>query len=154
MIERPEMSESEAQQAVNAIRRSAAEIGQQIRDLRERQGWKALGYHSFTAMLEGEFTYSRQHLYRLMNAARPKELSHNVTTLSPDEQALKADLEVLIEQGRERMRGGLAALEAMRLILEPKGLYESWCKNEFNLTPDEVRAQLDFEAAAPLAYED
>ena len=147
-IEHQAMTEQEARQTVNAIRQSAAEIGRYLVDLRQRQGWKALGYRSFTAMLEGEFAYSRQHLYRLMSGAQPKKLSHNVTTLSPDEQTHFEDLEIQIDQGRERMRGGLAALEAVRLILEPKGLYESWCKKKFNLTPDEVRALLDFEAAA------
>ena len=151
MIERPEMTEQEARQAVNAIRQSAAEIGRYLLDLRQRQGWKALGYRSFTAMLEGEFAYSRQHLYRLMSGAQPDKLSHNVTTLSPDEQALMADLEVLIENGREAARKAIACLEDVRRILKSDELLESWCKAEWGMSSSEFRNSLDFEAAATLS---
>lgn len=144
-----EMTESEAQQAVQSIRESVENIGLRLLDLRERQGWRALGYHSFTAMLREEFTYSRQHLYRLMNAAQPKELSHNVTTSTPDEKAIKEHLEALesiIAEAKQSQQAALAALEDVRRVLEPKGLYEAWCRAEFGMLPGELIASFDLEA--------
>jgi phage N-6-adenine-methyltransferase len=62
------MSRAEAEAHVVAIKNSAADMGRRLLDLKEREGWKVLGYETWTACLEGEFSYSRQHLYELMRA--------------------------------------------------------------------------------------
>lgn len=63
------MTREEAQEHVIAIRSAAADMGRRLLDLKERQGWRALGYETWTDCLEGEFSYSRKHLYELMKAA-------------------------------------------------------------------------------------
>src|SRR5690348_7356154 len=63
------MNADEARKCVQKIRDHVVEIGHLVRDLREREGWKALGYKSFTDCLNHEFNYSRKHLYEMMKAA-------------------------------------------------------------------------------------
>jgi hypothetical protein len=63
------MTEPEAREHIKAINASAADIGRRLLDIQSREGWKVLGYKNWTAFLEGEFSYSRQHLYELMTAA-------------------------------------------------------------------------------------
>lgn len=67
------MEAEEARQIVSEIRQKAEDMGYLLLELRDRQGWKALGYTSWTACLEQEFDKSRQHLYRLMWVAEINE---------------------------------------------------------------------------------
>lgn len=64
-----EMTAEEAQAHVAAINSKMEDIGALLFALRLRAGWRALGYPNWTAFLEGEFEYSRKHLYELMHAA-------------------------------------------------------------------------------------
>lgn len=71
------MDQSEARQIVDEIRRKTDEMGYLLLELRDRRGWQALGYTSWTACLNQEFDKSRQHLYRLMWTSEiNEELSH------------------------------------------------------------------------------
>jgi len=63
------MTENEAREYVNRINSKAAEMGRLLLELKEREGWRVLGYRSWTQCLECEFSYSRKHLYELMSAA-------------------------------------------------------------------------------------
>lgn len=65
----PPLTREEAQAHVTAINNAAADMGRHLLELKERQGWQVLGYKNWTAFLQGEFTYSRKHLYELMHAA-------------------------------------------------------------------------------------
>lgn len=77
------MTRDEAESHVKAINNAAADMGRHLLDLKERHGWRALGYPTWTACLENEFRYSRKHLYELMNAAPVYErLSPTGNTLS------------------------------------------------------------------------
>lgn len=62
------MTADEARERVNQINSEVRGIGALLLDLKEREGWKALGYSTWTECLEKEFEESRRHLYRLMNA--------------------------------------------------------------------------------------
>jgi hypothetical protein len=62
------MTREEAQEHVVAIKNSAADMGRRLLDLKEREGWRVLGYETWTACLQNEFAYSRNHLYELMKA--------------------------------------------------------------------------------------
>lgn len=62
------MSKMEAQECVQAINTSAAEMGRLLLELKSREGWRALGYHTWTECLIREFAFSRKHLYELMQA--------------------------------------------------------------------------------------
>jgi len=51
----PDMTEQEARQAVDDIKRGINTVRARIYDLDRRKGWKALGYRSFTACCMEEF---------------------------------------------------------------------------------------------------
>lgn len=78
------MTETEARSHVVAINNAAADMGRRLLELKEREGWIVLGYKSWSAMLEGEFSYSRKHLYELMHAAPVLEkllpVGNNIST--------------------------------------------------------------------------
>lgn len=63
------MTPDEARAAVMQINAHAAEMGRLLLDLRTREGWRALGYATWTDCLTREFAFSRKHLYELMRAA-------------------------------------------------------------------------------------
>lgn len=63
------MTRAEAELHVRAVNNAAADMGRHLIELRERQGWRALGYESWTACLRNEFTLCRSYLYELMSAA-------------------------------------------------------------------------------------
>lgn len=67
------MTYDEAKEHVDAINRASQGIGQLLLEIRQREGWKALGYKNWTEFLTEEFSYSRKHLYELMKAAPIKE---------------------------------------------------------------------------------
>lgn len=67
------MTYDEAKEHVDAINRSSQGIGQLLLEIRQREGWKALGYKNWTEFLTEEFSYSRKHLYELMKAAPIQE---------------------------------------------------------------------------------
>lgn len=70
---RATMTKAEALVHVQAVNHAAADMGRHLLELKQREGWRALGYETWTAFLEGEFTYSRQHLYELMKATPVQE---------------------------------------------------------------------------------
>lgn len=62
------MPKSEAQALVQQIRDRAEDLASLLAELRDRKGWKALGYDSWALCCEEEFHYSRQHANRLIGA--------------------------------------------------------------------------------------
>ena len=64
------MTKTEAQKCVERIKHGWDGIQQAVRELYERQGWRALDYPSWKSCCEQEFGFSRQHGYRLLEAAR------------------------------------------------------------------------------------
>lgn len=64
-----QMTLEEVNENITAINNASQDIGRRLLEMREREAWKVLGYTSWTAFLEGEFEYSRQHLYELIKAA-------------------------------------------------------------------------------------
>lgn len=63
------MTEAQARACIGNINRLSAEIGRLLTELRDREGWRALGYQSWTAFLESdELSYSRKRLYEFMRA--------------------------------------------------------------------------------------
>ena len=60
----------EAQQLVERIRKGVDLLRSLLVELRDREGWKALGYDSWRSCVVGEFGKSEAYLYRQLAAAR------------------------------------------------------------------------------------
>ena len=61
-------------------------------DMRDRKGWKALGYESFKEYGEKELNYQERHLYRLVDAA---EIGMQIGTDQLDSQPPESHLRPL-----------------------------------------------------------
>lgn len=64
------MNVLQAREYVQRINNRAAEMSRLLLELKDRQGWKALGYTSWHECVKNEFAYSSQHLYRLLDTAQ------------------------------------------------------------------------------------
>ena len=74
-----DMTWDEAVTANAQINGKAAELATLLIDMRDRKGWKALGFKSWTAYLSSDLlTFSRQQLYELIRAAPVHERLQNV----------------------------------------------------------------------------
>lgn len=62
------MSADEARACVDRIKRSMEDIRADLWHLKERQGWRALGYVTWQDCIRDEFAMSRQRGYQLVNA--------------------------------------------------------------------------------------
>jgi len=70
----PDMTEQEARQAVDDIKRGINTVRARIYDLDRRKGWKALGYRSFTACCMEEFPELHERTIRKqLHAAQVEE---------------------------------------------------------------------------------
>lgn len=67
------MTEAEAMAAVKKARQAMDTAGQVLLDLHDRQGWKALGYRSWSACVEAEFEQSKTYLFAQLAAERVRE---------------------------------------------------------------------------------
>lgn len=68
-IKRADMNFEEARAACETIRRGLGEVCDLAIDLRDRMGWKALGYSSWNDCVTKEFGVSKQHINRQLAAA-------------------------------------------------------------------------------------
>jgi hypothetical protein len=64
-----EMTRDEAERSNLAIKAGILSIRALLLDMRDRKGWKALGYASFDDYGKAELGYERRHLYELASAA-------------------------------------------------------------------------------------
>lgn len=64
------MSAEEARRSIDRINGHIDQLYRAVLDFYERRGWEALGYTSFRACAQTEFSMSWQHLYRLLDAGR------------------------------------------------------------------------------------
>jgi hypothetical protein len=68
-----ELTETEARALVAQVNDHAWAMGRLLLELKEREGWRILGYRTWTDCLQNEFAFSRQYLYELMTAAPVQE---------------------------------------------------------------------------------
>lgn len=62
------MTVDEARACVDSIKSSLEDVRAQLFDLREREGWRALGFASFRECIHGEFAMSERRAHQLVNA--------------------------------------------------------------------------------------
>ncbi len=66
----PDMTVEEATAKHNELKSLHGVMRSMLLEIRDRKGWKALGYESWEQYGEKEWDYSRQHLHRLADAAK------------------------------------------------------------------------------------
>src|SRR5690606_572637 len=64
------MTAEEARDTTNRPKQTAGELWRLLLDAYERQAWRALGYASWKAYVESEFTITRQRAYQLLDQGR------------------------------------------------------------------------------------
>lgn len=67
------LSSNEARRLVSRINNQSADVRTLVLQMHDGQGWKALGYQSWKACVEGEFVFGRQYAYRLLEAAQVEQ---------------------------------------------------------------------------------
>ena len=87
-----EMTLDEAVETDRLIKRHINTTRYLLLDMRDRQGWKALGYESFKAYGEKELGYEERHIYRLVDAA---EIGLQIGTDQLDSQPTESQLRPL-----------------------------------------------------------
>jgi hypothetical protein len=95
------MTLDEAQNCVDEIKSGIANVGKRLLELKEREGWRALGYNNWRECGQQEFGYKQSHVYRLLEAADiernispigenhspiPESHLRPLATLTPDQQ--------------------------------------------------------------------
>lgn len=101
------MTSEEARKRVTAINAGMNNLRAQIIDFHDREGWKALGYDSWTACVESEFEVGRRQIFYQLKAAQveknindslksqcnscteslPERTLRPLTSLPPEDQA-------------------------------------------------------------------
>lgn len=102
------MSTDEARALVMRINSHGAEIGRMLLELKEREGWRSLGYETWTDCLYHEFSFTRKHLYELMRAAPVQE------QLSPMGYTVSVDAAKALSEFPEHMRPVIAQAADVR----------------------------------------
>lgn len=87
-----EMTLEEARETDRLIKRHINTTRYLLLDMRDRKGWKALGYESFKEYGEKELNYQERHLYRLVDAA---EIGMQIGTDQLDSQPPESQLRPL-----------------------------------------------------------
>lgn len=97
------MTEAEARQVADSIRRGMANVGQLLLDFHERDGWAALGYENWRECAMTEFGYGQAYVYKLLEAAR---VERNIYTIveKPMSPIVEAHLRPLAPLGPEAQR--------------------------------------------------
>ena len=85
-----EMTLDEARETDRLIKRHINTTRYLLLDMRDRKGWKALGYESFKDYGEKELGYSEVHVYRLVDAAEiGLQIGTNQLVSQPSESQLR-----------------------------------------------------------------
>ena len=147
-----EMSEQEARQAVDDIKRGINTVRARIYDLDRRKGWKALGYRSFTACCMEEFPeLHARTIQRQLAAAQVEQtlkshgqlaVSHKVGDMSEyqlrplvsvknDDETLVAAYSKAQEIAKVENQGRLTEAIVTRAVEAVKPEYE-WTQSELD----------------------
>lgn len=146
-----DMSEQEARQAVDDIKRGINTVRARIYDLDRRKGWKALGYRSFAACCMEEFpelharTIQRQlaaaqverKLQELRPAGRssigdiPEKHLRPLVSVKNDDETLVAAYSKAQDIAKEENQGKLTEAIVSRAVEAVKPEYE-WTEDELN----------------------
>jgi hypothetical protein len=146
------MSEQEARQAVDDIKRGLNTVRARIYDLDRRKGWKALGYRSFTACCMEEFPELHERtirkqlhaaqveetLKRELGPSGPKRIGdipeahlRPLVSVKNDDETLVAAYTKAQEIAKDENQGRLTEAIVTRAVEAVKPEYE-WTESELN----------------------
>ncbi|HEY1633489.1 MAG TPA: hypothetical protein VGF64_01940, partial [Acidimicrobiales bacterium] len=115
------MSTAEAEALTAAIRETADNLIDFLAEAKERRAWRALGYGSWAAYVETEFSMSRSRAYQLLHHAKvieALEVSTSVDTSALTEgQTRGADP----EEVRRQVADGASPEEAVKQARQRRG---------------------------------
>jgi hypothetical protein len=131
-LEPADMSRDEARKLTDRVKWDMVAVGEKLRQLHDRRGWKALGHGSWESYIKHEFGYTRQWAYLQIQAAEVRDaLSTQVDDLDVERinERQVRELRKLEPKQRVRVaervkeRGGFATLQAsqVRLIVREVG---------------------------------
>lgn len=101
------MTKDEARACVERIKALSEELAPLLMDLRDREGWRALGYKTWQECLKHEFQLSRQRAHQLINSHIVERV---LTSLPPGPASTMVDAGKLNERQKR---------ELMPLVREP-----------------------------------
>lgn len=125
-VTRAPMTATEARELTDRINRTAGELWRLLLEAHEREAWRALGYASWKAYVETEFTITRQRAYQLLDQGRVirllQEAAGNVSTVvdisERTAREIKPTLPEVTTEIRERVEAGEEPETAVRDVIE------------------------------------
>lgn len=132
MASLPSASEQYARDLTDRIRNATESLYSLLLEAWESECFKHLGYKSWSAYIDGEFDFNRQHSYRLLTAAKAtKQLQAAAEELSPkgdtrDEihipervaRDIAAVLPAVIEDVKSQVAAGVSTERAVEAAVE------------------------------------
>lgn len=95
------MTESEARACADSIKAGIFNVGRQLLELYERDGWRVLGYASWRECAQVEFGYKQSHVYRLLEAA---QVERNISPMGENDPMPERQLRPLAALPPETQR--------------------------------------------------
>jgi hypothetical protein len=81
------MTEAEARERVKQINNQIGEIGKLLLDMKEREGWKALGYSNWYECAAAEFKISQSRIYQLLDASKTQQEISTICGMAPTRES-------------------------------------------------------------------
>ena len=116
------LGKTEARALTEEIRTATEDLAVKLKQAHEQEAWRALGYRSWAAYIDGEFDFSRSRSYRLLSAAKQtQQLAESVGapvrvregTLRP----VGGSIEVVAQQARANRKSGMSPQRAVDVAI-------------------------------------
>ena len=117
------MGEGEARTLTDRIKRGVENISMMVADMHDREGWRALGYDSWTAYVAAEFTVGWRQSYALVDQGRAMKMLAEVTG-GPVEVSKRAAQKLVRDPARvaaaaKLVAAGVPVAEAVKRVALP-----------------------------------
>ena len=138
----PEMTATEAERTNAAIKAGITTLRALLLDMRDRRGWKALGYESFEEYGKAELDYGQSRLYQLAQAAEIQASISDSTKVEFRETHLRPLAPLSDDERRKVWEEATKQAEAEQKKLTAKMVKEAVAKLEAEREQDQQRFEL------------